>query len=137
MMQESIDHMGIIQQYNTNVYNVPPNTNSGNIQQYNTNVYNVPPNTNNRKRKLTNELSNFINTTSTVWGQGDLMVEDISVPTGIVGLLIGKNGAAHQRLQMISGARVYIAPDPPTNIKAVQQQQQQRSVTITGGQSSR
>ena len=58
------------------------------------------------------------------------MVEDISVPTEIVGLLIGKAGAAHKRLQMISGARIYIAPDPPSNVKAVQQE---RLVTITGG----
>ena len=74
------------------------------------------------------------------------MVEDITVPSGIVGLLIGKSGSAHQRLQMISGARIYIAPDPPNETgdeqqqlpqqqqQSNQQQQQQkaRSVTITG-----
>ena len=65
------------------------------------------------------------------------MVEDITVPSGIVGLLIEKSGSAHQRLQMISGARIYIAPDPPNETGDEQhqqshQQQKARSVTITG-----
>ena len=78
---------------------------------------------------ISTKRDNSINNNSTIWNHGDLLVEDISVPSGIVGLLIGKGGTGHQRLQMKSGARVYIAPDPPTNTRA---EEHQRSVTITG-----
>ncbi|XP_047134243.1 far upstream element-binding protein 3 isoform X2 [Hydra vulgaris] len=60
-------------------------------------------------------------------GIGSMLVEDVSIPNKLVGLVIGRGGEMINRLQSDSGAKIQVAPDPPPNMMDID-----RQITITG-----
>ena len=60
---------------------------------------------------------------------GPMLVEEITIPNKLVGLVIGRGGEMINKLQSESGAKVQVAPDPPPNAADMIND---RQITITG-----
>lgn len=62
-------------------------------------------------------------------GLGSMIVEEVTIPNKLVGLVIGRGGEMINKLQTDSGAKIQVAPDPPPEMAHFVQE---RQITITG-----
>lgn len=62
-------------------------------------------------------------------GLGSMLVEEVTVPNKLVGLVIGRGGEMINKLQSESGAKIQVAPDPPADVAHMYND---RQITITG-----
>jgi len=62
-------------------------------------------------------------------GLGSMLVEEVTVPNKLVGLVIGRGGEMINKLQSESGAKIQVAPDPPAEMGHMYND---RQITITG-----